>query len=295
MQYLLLCIFMNVGIFLIFRTLSHYNIPTFQAIVFNYLSCVLTGLLFLGNVQFISDITFDKPWVLIAIILGAIFIGTFYLMALTTQKLGVTVSSIASKMSLVIPVVVSLFILNIASREFVIYNYIGIALAITAILLSSIKNGNSQKLRPFVLFMPALVFIFGGVIDTTINYTNHKYLTSETQGVFPIIIFFAALCIGVAVLLTKFQRISIKSVIAGSLLGIINYFSIYFLVKSLGAFDNDGAIVYPVINVGIILLSSISAVIIFKEKLSSINKLGLAIAIAAVFLIFYQEVVAQFY
>jgi drug/metabolite transporter (DMT)-like permease len=287
---------MNVAIFLIFRAFSHYNIPTFQAIVFNYLACVLTGTLFLGNVQFVSSITFDQPWVLIALGLGAIFIGTFYLMALTTQKLGVTVSSIASKMSLVIPVVISLFVLNIASRELIVFNYIGIGLAITAILLSSIKkkSENAQKISLFVLFMPALVFIFGGVIDTSINFTSHKYLTAETEGVFPIVIFFSALCIGTVTLLIKREKINRRSVIAGSVLGVINYFSIYFIVKSLGAFGNDGAIVYPVINVGIILLSSISSVILFKEKLSNINKLGLVMAVAAVVLIFYQEVVAQF-
>ncbi len=296
MLYLLLCVLMNVGIFLIFRAFSHYHVPTFQAIVINYLVCVLTGILFLGNVNFVSLITLDQPWVVIALVLGAVFIGTFYLMALTTQILGVTVSSIASKMSLVIPVIVSLFILNIASRELIVFNYIGIGLAITAILLSSIKkkNGNDPKLSLLVLIMPALVFVFGGVIDTSINYTSHKYLSAETQGVFPIVIFFCALCIGTVVLLIKREKINLKSWIGGTCLGVINYFSIYFLVKSLASFGNDGAIVYPVINVGIILLSSISAVLIFKEKLSGLNKLGLGMAIVAVLMIFYQEVTALF-
>ena len=296
MEYLLLCILMNVGIFLIFRTLSHDNIPTFQAIVFNYFACVVTGLLFLGEVQFISQINLEQVWVWIALGLGVVFIGAFYLMALTTQKLGVTVSSIASKMSLVIPVVVSLFVLNTASREFVAFNYIGIVLVMVAILLSSIKKKTQKNLKMsiWILIMPTLVFILGGVIDTSINYASHKYLSAETEAVFPIVIFFSALCIGVVILLIKREKINFKSVVAGSILGIINYFSIYCLVRSLGAFGNDGAIVYPVINVGIILLSSILSMIIFKERLSNINKLGLILAIVAVFLIFYQEIMVAF-
>lgn len=279
-----------------FRAFSYYNIPTFQAIVVNYLVCVLTGILFLGNINFVSQISLDQPWVIIGMGLGAVFIGTFYLMALTTQRLGVTVSSVAAKMSLVIPVVISLFVLNIASRELIFFNYIGIALALVAILLSSIKKKKSTdtKLGIFTLFMPALVFIFGGVIDTSINFTSHKYLVPDNEGVFPIVIFFSALCIGIVILLAKRPKINTKSVIGGTVLGIINYFSIYFLVKSLGAFGNDGAIVYPVINVGIILISSFSSVLIFKEKLSNLNKLGLAMSIIAVLLIFYQEVTAQF-
>ncbi len=296
MIYLLLCVLMNVGIFLIFRAFSHYHIPTFQAIVINYLVCVLTGILFLGNVSFVSLITIDEPWVVIALVLGAIFIGTFYLMALTTQVLGVTVSSIASKMSLVIPVIISLFIFNIASRELVVFNYIGIGLAVIAIFLSSIKKKKEKdvKFNTLIFLMPALVFIMGGVIDTSINYTSHKYLSAETQGVFPIVIFFCALCIGAVVLLIRREKINLKSWIGGTCLGVINYFSVYFLVKSLAAFGNDGAIVYPVINVGIILISSISAVLIFKEKLSGLNKLGLGMAVVAVLMIFYQEVTALF-
>lgn len=296
MQYLILCIIMNAGIFLIFRAFSHFNIPTFQAIVVNYFVCVLTGALFLGNINFISQITIDQPWVLIALILGAIFIGTFYLMALCTQKLGVTVSSIASKMSLVIPVLISLFILNIASRELIALNYIGIVLALVAILFSSLKKKreNNSKLSVFVLIMPALVFISGGIIDTSINYTSHKYLSNHTEAVFPIVIFFSAMCIGLIILLIQRQKINLKSLIGGTLLGIVNYFSIYFLVKSLAAFDNDGAIVYPVINVGIILISSVASVAIFREKLNKLNKLGLVMSVIAVMLIFYQEIIARF-
>jgi drug/metabolite transporter (DMT)-like permease len=287
---------MNVGIFLIFRAFSHYNIPTFQAIVVNYLVCVLTGILFLGHVDFVPHLSLDQPWVIIAIGLGAVFIGTFYLMALATQRLGVTVSSIASKMSLVIPVVISLFVLNIASRELIVFNYIGIVLALVAILLSSIKKKrhNDVKIGIFTLLMPALVFIFGGVIDTSINYTSHKYLGADNEAVFPIVIFFTALCIGLVILFIKRPKLNAKSLLGGALLGIINYFSIYFLVKSLGAFGNDGAIVYPVINVGIILISSFSSVLIFKERLSNLNKLGLTMSIVAVLLIFYQEISAQF-
>ena len=296
MQYLLLCIIMNAGIFLLFKTFSYYNIPTFQAIVLNYIVCVLTGTLFLGNLNFVSQITLDKPWILIALALGAVFITTFYLMALCTQKLGITVSSIANKMSLVIPVIISLFILNIASRELIVFNYLGIVLALIAIFLASIKNKveNNSKLNVFILIMPALVFISGGIIDTSINFTSHKYLSANTEGVFPIIIFFSAMSIGIVILVIKRQKVNLKSLIGGTMLGVVNYFSIYFLVKSLGAFGNDGAIVYPVLNVGIILVSSISSVLIFREKLNKLNKIGLITAVIAVALIFYQEIFEQF-
>jgi len=296
MQYLFLCILMNVGILLIFRAFSQYNIPTFRAIVVNYFVCVLTGIIFLGDVNFIHKITPNQPWVWIAFVLGAIFVGSFYLMALTTQRMGITVSSIASKMSLVIPVIASLFIMNIASRELIVFNYLGIGLAMIAILLSSFKN-RQQRTTSFGLsmfLMPVFIFILGGTIDTSINFVSHHYLTANTEAVFPIVIFASAFCFGIVMLIALKRNINLKSIVGGTALGIVNYFSIYFLIKALGSFENDGALVYPVINVGIILLSSLASVVLFKEDLSKINKLGLGLAVAAVLLIFYQEVMAQF-
>ena len=286
---------MSVGIFLIFRAFSHYNVVTIQAIVVNYFVCVITGIVFLGGAEFAAHFSFDLPWVWIAVTLGAIFIGTFYLMAMTTQRLGITVASVASKMSLVIPVLVSLFILQIASRPIIGLNYLGITLAIAAIILSSIKKKkeNKEQIKWSAFLMPILVFIFGGVIDTSINFVSHQYLTASTEAIFPIVIFATAFSIGAVLLMIKGKQLQLKSIIGGTVLGIINYFSIYFLVKSLGAFGNDGAIVYPVVNVGIILISALSSVAIFREKLSKINKIGLAVAILAVFLIFYQEIMAQ--
>jgi len=286
---------MSVGIFLIFRAFSHYNVVTIQAIVVNYFVCVITGIVFLGGAEFAAHFSFDLPWVWIAVTLGAIFIGTFYLMAMTTQRLGITVASVASKMSLVIPVLVSLFILQIASRPIIGLNYLGITLAIAAIILSSIKKKkeNKEQIKWSAFLMPILVFIFGGVIDTSINFVSHQYLTASTEAIFPIVIFATAFSIGAVLLMIKGKQLQLKSIIGGTVLGIINYFSIYFLVKSLGAFGNDGAIVYPVVNVGIILISALSSVVIFREKLSKINKIGLAVAILAVFLIFYQEIMAQ--
>lgn len=296
MQYLLLCILMNVGILLIFRAFSQYNIPTFRAIVVNYFVCVLTGAIFLGDVNFIQKITIDQPWVWIAFGLGAIFVGAFYLMALTTQRMGITVSSIASKMSLVIPVIASLFIMNIASRELIIFNYLGIGLALIAILLSSVKSKkqSSTPMKATTLLMPVFVFLFGGTIDTSINYVSHHYLSPATEAIFPIVVFASALCFGIVMLIMLKKNINLKSIVGGIMLGIVNYFSIYFLIKALSAFGNDGAIVYPVINIGIILLSSLASIILFKEELSKINKLGLGLAVVAVLFIFYQELVAQF-
>jgi len=293
MIFLILSFLMNVGILSLFHLFPKYRIDTFQAIVINYTVCVFTGLVFIGSFEPVL-ISEYRPWMPFALVLGGIFIGTFYLMAITTQRYGISVSSIASKMSLAIPVVFALFVFDIESKDFNVWNYTGLILALVAIYLSSYKSqdqrihGHGKGLSWLIL--PALVFIFGGIIDTTINFTNYKFLTPEDAPIFPIYIFASASLAGIVTILIRKSRIRFSSLIGGVVLGIINYFSVYFLLGALTAFQNDGAIVYPVLNMLIILGSALVSISLFGETLESRNKIGLLLSLIAIFLISHQEI-----
>lgn len=294
MPYLLLGILFNVAIFLIFRGYSRFGINILPAIVVNYFVCILTGLVFLGDMGTLSLVTINSPWLIFALFLGALFIGTFYMMALTTQRLSVTVSSIAAKMSLALPVLFSLFVLQIDSKDFNFWNYLGIALAFVAIYLSSwkpkVKEAAPLPGNRLLFLLPLGVFLCSGIIDTTINYTSYRYLTAREEAIFPLVIFAVAAVLGL--LLQLFKRIPTgrKELIGGIVLGVPNYFSIYFIVKGLANFDNNGAFFYPLLNISIILGSSIMAVIFYKEKLLPLNRLGLVLSVLAIFLLSYQEI-----
>ena len=291
MIYLMLCVLANVGIFLCFRLFKTYDLDTFQAIVFNYIFCVVTGVIFTPDLPF--ELTFDvgSPWVLIAMVLGLVFIGTFYLMALTTQRFSMTVSSIASKMSLIIPVLVSLLVLQVYSKDYTLLNYLGMAVAFPAILLSSLKSRMADSVTSSrrMMILPIGVFLFGGLIDMSINYTNFKYLNTQTEALFPIVIFASAAVIGIFTMIAQRSKPEPKNLIGGVVLGGINYFSIFFLIKALSYFNNDGALVYPLLNVGIIVLSAILSVTVFKERLSKINLTGILLAVLSIALLSYQE------
>ncbi len=299
MLYLIISILLNAGIFIGFRTFAHFGVRTLPAIVINYYVCVLTGLAFPGNRSEIPALLSpDNNWIYAAALLGLLFIFTFNLMAITAQRLSVTVSSVAAKMSLVVPVIFSLFIFQIESKPFDAINYLGLLFTIVAVYLSAIKEKEKEgalKLKNrALLLLPFAVFVCSGIIDTLINYTNYRYLTDAEAGIFPIVIFLVAAVTGTAILLFKKEFPGAKEITGGICLGIPNYFSIYFIVKALGAFDNNGAVFYPVLNINIILFSSLLAILFFKEKLLKINKVGLILAIIAIFLISYQEITGYF-
>lgn len=295
MVFLILCVLMNVGIFSLFNLYPRFKVDTFQAIVTNYLICVVTGFIFTGDPASVVEQGL-QPWMLIAFALGGIFIGTFYLMAITTQKYGISVSSIASKISLAIPVVFSLFIFNIESKVFNFWNYLGLISSLFAIYFSSYRSGDQTglvKSRTYSwLLLPILIFISGGIIDTTINYTNYRFLSDSQASIFPIFIFISASIIGIIALLIQRRALKLTSLIGGLFLGVVNYFSVFFLLKALSSFQNDGAVVYPVLNMMIILGSAFVSVYLFRDKLEPKNKFGFVLSLVSIFLIFYQEILA---
>jgi uncharacterized membrane protein YdcZ (DUF606 family)/multidrug transporter EmrE-like cation transporter len=292
MTYLLLTILANVAIFMAFRGFSQFKVNTLPAIVTNYFICVVTGLMYTGPQAVASQIDTSANWFYFAGFLGVIFMTTFFLMARTTQLRGVAVATVASKMSLAIPVIFSLFIFKIAIGNLDFWNYLGIALAFVAIwMVSKPKAGTTAvPLSLKTLGLPLIVFLMGGLIDTSLNYANHHWITTEVEPVFPIMTFSFAFIWGIIFCLVKKIRFTKKDILAGILLGIPNYFSIFFQLKALSAFDNNGAIVYPSLNIGIIIGSTLAAVLFFKEKLQRVNQLGVLLAVVVILLLSHQEI-----
>lgn len=291
MIWILLTIIITSSFFILFRYFSVFQVNSFQAIVFNYATCVVTGLIYTGT-EAIDTQQLKEPWVFPALLTGVLFLVTFNLMALTVAKVSVTASSVANKTSLVIPVAVNLLFLNTKAKPFSAINYLGIALAIAGIILSSFRKKESgpEQVSPLIFILPLLVFLLGGAIDTIINILNLRYLTDESQKIFPIVTFVAASFTGLLMIIYRYirnkEKISLKAVLAGVVLGIPNYFSILVLLKALSAYNNDGAFVFPIINTGIIILSSFLAVVLFREKITLAKGIGIILAILAIVFIY---------
>ncbi|MGY0406629.1 EamA family transporter, partial [Pseudoalteromonas sp. SYSU M81241] len=91
-------------------------------------ACAVGFLLYDGPVG-VSDFT-GKPWLIGPILLGVLFIVIFNLMAKTAQVSGVSAASVATKMSLAIPVIVGVLLYG---EHLSILQIIGIILALVAV------------------------------------------------------------------------------------------------------------------------------------------------------------------
>ena len=293
MIFLLLAILFNVAIFGLFRIFDRYRINRFQAIVVNYIVCVVTGIAFVGGLAPFQGVSVQTIWLPFCFVLGFIFIGTFYSMALTTQKFSITVSSVASKISLAIPVLFTLFVFKFGSKIFDFWNYFGLVLSVVAIILTSTssvgKAAGTRLQKGKLLLLPLAVFVLGGILDTMFTYINHEYLTEQDEAIFPVFIFLTAATTGIVIMIIQRTSVSMATIVGGVLLGAVNYFSVYFILRTLTAYSNDGAIVFPLLNMGIIIGSMLLSIGLFSEKMNSKKWAGIGVALVAIFLISYQE------
>lgn len=297
MTYLLLSILCSVLLLVNFRLFPRFEINTYQAIALNYITCFATGMLLMPQGQsFTLDLSQNWTWYCLA--LGVGFIVTFVLSGLSTQKMGITATSLANNVSLVIPVLVSLYLLETQGKDFDLWNYLGIIMAIIAVALSAIKKENGKR-DPNAIYLPIAVFIMYGLTNAAINYLNLEFIPNPELTIpVTLVMVLGAVMAGLALLLWRGfknkETIHTKNIIASISLGVPNFLSFYFLILALSSFGNSGAYVYPIYNIGVILISSFVAIAFFKEKLLNANKIGLLLAFAALILISYQELFLLF-
>ncbi len=255
-----------------------------QAIVFNYFTAAIMGFVFDGMSVPVSEIS-AKPWFYNVFVFGLMFIAMFNILGISTQKVGITIATVAFKMCMIIPVIAAVFLYN-DSMTFLKVS--GIILACVAIIMASIKKEKHQVEKKY-LFLPVVLFFGSGFLDTYFKY-NEKYYIAETDAdLFCSLTFLIAAMAGLLHLLftvlsgkAKFET---KSIWWGILLGIPNYASLYFLFKALRMEGMESSVVFPLNNMGIVAVSALAAFFIFREKLSPLNWAGITLAIVSIAMI----------
>ena len=80
-------------------------------------------------------------------------------------------------------------------------------------------------------------------------------------------------------------ELSYKPVVGGIILGIVNYYSIYTVLKALNVENFESSTIFTVNNVAIVMLSTLVGLLLFKEKLLVKNWIGIAVAIVSIILV----------
>lgn len=289
MTYLILSIFSSTGIFLVFKFLDQKNLPSFPVIIINYLVAALMGFIVNADQMQFGDI-FTAGWIPVSVLIGFLFIVMFFLVARSSKEAGISVTTVASKMSVVFPISFSMMI--DPSDQLTMLKAAAVFATLTGVMLTIYEPGKSLQARKRT-FLPLVLFIGMGLVDSLVKFAQHSYVSDRETALFSAVLFTMAFLTGMVILpfrkegITEFKKKAVWW--WGLLLGIVNFGSIYLMVSALNHVNDygsriDSSIIYGANNIGIVSLSVLAGLVIFHEKLRTVNWIGIAISAGAIVL-----------
>jgi drug/metabolite transporter (DMT)-like permease len=280
MIFLLLSIVLSVLTVSFFKLFERYKVHTFQAILVNYVTCIVVGNSTSEHPVILNSF-WEEPWFIYSLVLGFVFISVFYSIGLTSQKMGVSVSMVAAKLSVVIPVSVA-FLLH--GETLGILKLLGILISLVAVfLISSKQEGQTSGQNKWMWLLPVYVFAGSGIIDATLKHMQKQFIPPGNAGDMVSTIFLVAFLVGIVVWFLQKETFQWKSIGWGIALGIPNFFCMFFLVKTLEQFD--ATFIFPINNIAIVVCSTLVSLLFFKEKMSVKNWIGFVLAIGSILII----------
>ncbi len=291
MIYIIASIIASTAFGLFFRLFDYFKIHGLTAIIINYFVAATFGFWFSNDALIVTNYV-PQAWFPFACVLGLIFIGSLYVISVTTATIGVSVAQVANKMSMVIPALIAVVAYN---NTLSIVNILGIILALVAVYLVSKKTSDASVTTSSVTkwLFPGIIFLCSGIIDSTINYVQRNALGASDMSSFLSVIFFVAGIVGIVWLIVLKQQGSLlalvrNTVFVGIALGLLNFGTMYFLVQALNANVFAPAVFFPVNNVAILILATLCSFVFFKEKLSTLNWLGIALSALSIAMVSFK-------
>ncbi len=295
MYFLALSIVFSTIILIIFRMAERYRISTLPIIVINYFTAAILGFILSG---ILSDSTFNPPlfFFIMALLIGSLFLIFFIVTAASSQQVGIAITSVAAKMSVVFPICFSI-IIDPADKLTPI-KLAGIILALAGVFFTIFKKGK-LNLQARLIYLPFILFLGMGLIDSLMKLSQQRYVDESNLAFFSTILFGMAALLSIPASLVKKIPLKTylkkKTLLTGLCLGLINLGTVYFLISALSFKLSDGnpvdsSVVFGLNNVGVVILSVMAGLILFREKLSRLNILGILLSVVAIVILAYSGV-----
>ncbi|TDQ79901.1 DMT family transporter [Sphingobacterium yanglingense] len=284
MWYVVLSVVCSVTVAVLLKIARSRSLHVQQIVLWNYpVTVLLTYFLLQPNLT-------DVPWVKLPyqlyIPLAVLLPTLFIFIALAIKYSGIVKTDVAQRMSLFIPLLASFLLFN-EQASFGTLIGIGVGLLAVVFSVSWNKGGDGQKSNG--ILYPSVVFLGMGIIDVLFKQVAQHKEVSYIDSMF--FVFVGAMLVAFSILL--FQKwkngegTSKTTVLWGSLLGLFNFLNIFFYMKAHRAIPDNPSIVFTTMNVGVIVVGTMIGVLVFKEKLSLVNKIGLVLAVISILLIKY--------
>lgn len=273
------------ALFNIFKFFEKYKVVSLNAIVINYLVASVLAFVLPEEIKSL-DYVIHQSWFPVSILLGFLFVALFQVMAYSSQKIDVSTTTIANKITFIFPTIMGILFFN---EDWNYLKIIGFLVAITSIVLTAENKRKLPKTKTYLVIFT--LFFGGGILESLLSYCQKFLIQPSDTSIFFGYLFLFAFLFGFLVLCWKIKNgektPSKTDFIWGVILGIPNYFSMYFLLESLNKLPSST--VFPVANMGVILCSTLISILLFREKISKKKSLALLCSILAILLISFNK------
>ena len=286
MHNLIIAVLCSVAVSVLLKIARNRNIIIQQAIAFNYIVALSLSWFLLKpdfkGLEF-TDFIAQSENTPIFLALGILLPSVFIIMSKAVEFAGIVRSDAAQRLSLFLPILAAFLIFHETLSQ---SKVIGIILAFVG-LFCLLSKPNQQSAVDWRGVLGLVGVWFGyGIIDILFKQV------AKSGGAFPTTLFIAfslAACIMFIYLLFKRTQWNVASFVGGIILGVLNFFNILFYIKAHQSFGANPTLVFAGMNIGVICLGTITGALIFKEKISKVNWLGIAFSLCAIFCLYYLD------
>ena len=276
MIYLLLAIFSSAMVSIVMRLSTGRVKEGMGMLSMNYLCCLVLSLAYTGISNAFPALEGLGRTLFMGSINGVLYLLGFVLLQVNVRKNGVVLSGVFMKLGLLVPMVMS--VLLFAEMPSVIQT-VGFLLAVGAIVLINYEKDDKNSRFGFGLILLLLAGGSGDAMSKVFNEIGAPALSDQ----FLLYTFFSAFLLCTAMTVVKKEKIGLKEVLFGFLIGIPNFFSAKFLLKALESIS--AVIVYPTYSVATLLVITLAGVLFFKEKLKNRRWAALGVILVSLVLL----------
>jgi drug/metabolite transporter (DMT)-like permease len=206
---------------------------------------------------------------------GGLFLLIFYLISTCTRYFGMSMASMFNKSGYMLPLLFSYLVFSEKPNGF---QWAGSILGLGSLALALWENKTESGKKNYLI--PLMVIIGSGIIDTLMLWNERMHFQTEADAlIFSTLIFSSAYILGSIIYIYKYSFhlfLSMHNAAYGALLGIPNFFSIFFLLLAIQHSSIQKSVLFGVNNVGIVFSSIMIGVLVFLEAKNKYQWLGIA-------------------
>jgi len=285
MLYIFFSVCCSVLVSVLLKLARRYQINVVQAITWNYaIAALLTWIFLKPQPSGITNAPFN-----IYLLLGILLPAIFYVMAAAVRNAGIVRTDVAQRLSLLISLSAAFLLFG---DHLSLLKGLGIAVGFAAIFCLipwQKKHIVAQGNKSTWIYLLG-VFLGIGVIDILFKQMALNKTAPYTASLFVVyVIAFLMSVIGTFYQVKiKKRRFLFRNIFFGGILGLFNFGNILFYLKAHRALEHDPSTVFTAMNIGVIATGTLVGLIVFKEKLGVLHKLGIALAVIAIIIIGYS-------